>query len=605
MNTIRLLRPGKSRACPFLLLLVSVLLGLVFTSFSTIYARFVVSPRDWPKGIEIASVSSSAAFLSATIDRFDRIHMMFTDKRADHETILYMKIDATGEMLIPVFQISDSWATSTSPSVAIDSAGNAHIVWVDNRDGNDEIYYAKVDNLGTKIIFDKRLTFDPRQSLAPAVAVDSKGNVHVVWQDLREEITIFPVNFEVYYLKLDNNGNVLVSERRLTPADTRYSFGPSIVVDHKDRVHVLWIDNRDTEHLPFHEVFYKRLDLDGNALSEEKKITSISKRVTPPRAPSPIIDSRGNLVLAFLDERPRLKFGVYLKRLDFNGTSLGPDLTVTSSSTDLGGYAGPPRATIDRSDRVYVISSDLRSDWGPQKLYRDERFHVLFGDWKFTPLYLEFRRQLYGVRLDAGQVLNEDCITSGLESSMMPSICTDSRGTMHLVWLQARDKLSTITYANNAVPVNLLVGSIVAEYRQRILYDWQVALAVFIFFVMQESFFLALFLTAAVLVIVCVRRGFGSMIQTEPKMIVIQLLALVLVKAVIVNLIPISITYPRGISHLLTGFPAAMMTVSVAIVGRVRMATKSRQMFVASTCELLNLFYTLCLIAPLALEPVY
>jgi len=605
VNAMRLLRPRKFRAYAFLLLLVSVLFGLVFTSFSAICVRFVVSSRDWPKGIEITNVSPSAAFLSATIDRFDRIHVMFTDKRADRETILYMKIDTTGKILIPPFQISDSWATSTSPSIAIDSAGNAHIVWVDNRDGNDEVYYVKVDSLGTKTIFDKRLTFDPRQSLAPAIAVDSKGNVHVVWQDLREEIRIFPVNFEIYYLKLDNNGNALVSERRLTPADTRYSLGPSIVVDHKDRIHVLWIDNRDTEHLPFHEVFYKKLDLDGNALTEEKKITSISKRVTPPRAPSPIIDSHGDLVLTFLDERPRLKYGIYLKRLDFNGTSLGPDLTVTSSSTDLGGYAGPPKATIDPSDRVYVIFSDLRSDWGPQKLYRDECFHVLFGDWKFTPLYLEFRRQLYGVRLDAGQVSGEDLITSELESSMMPSICTDSRGTMHLVWLQTRDKLSTITYANNANPVSLLVGSIVAEYRQRILYDWQVALAVFTFFVVQESFFLTLFLIAAGLVVVCIRRGFGSKIQTETKMVVVQLLALVLVKTAIVNLVPISMTYPRGISQLLTGFPAVMMTISVGIVGRIRMATKSMQIFVAFTCELLNLFYTLCLIAPMALEPVY
>ena len=605
MNAVRLSRPDRPRTYAFLLLLVSVLFGLVFTSLSTVYVRLVVSPRDWPKGIEIAKVSPSAAFLMAAIDRFDRIHVVFTDRRADRETVLYMKVDAAGKVLVPAFQVSDSWATSTSPCMAVDSAGDAHIVWVDNRDGNDEVYYVKVDISGAKTVFDKRLTFDPRQSLAPAVAVDSKGNAHIVWQDLREEIRIFPVNFEVYYLKLDDNGNVLVPERRLTLADTRYSLGPSIAVDREDRVHVLWIDNRDTEHLPFHKVFHKRLDLDGNALTEAKKITSISKRVTPPKAPSPIVDSHDNLVLAFLDERPRLRYGIYLKRLDFNGTSLGPDLRVTSSSGVLGGYAGPPKSRIDPSDRIYLVSSDLRSDWGPQKLYRDECFHVLFGDWKFTPLYLEFRRQLYGVRLDAEQVLSEDWITSELESSMMPSICTDSRGTMHLVWLQTRDKLSAITYANNANPVNLLVSSIVAEYRQRILYDWQLALAVFALFAIQEILLLALFLMAAGLVVTCTRRVFGSKIQAETKIVVVQLFALVLVKAAIVNLIPISMTYPRGISQLLTGFPAVMMTVVVAVARRIEMATKSRQILVAFSCELLNLFYTLCLIAPIALEPVY
>jgi len=602
---MRLSSPHKARAAAFLLLLVSILFGLVFTSFSTVYVRFVVSPRGWSKGVKIADTSPSAAFLTAIIDRFDRIHMVFTDRRADHETVLYMKVDATGRILVPTFQASDSWATSTSPCMAVDSAGNAHIVWVDNRDGNDEIYYTKIDDSGTKTVFDKRLTLDPRQSLAPAIAVDSKGNIHIVWQDLREEIRVFPVNFEVYYLKLDNNGNVLVSERRLTPADRRYSLGPSIVVDREDRVHVLWIDNRDTEHLPFHEVFYSKLDSDGNALAEDKRITSVSKRVTPPRAPSPIIDPNGNLVLALLDERPRLKYGIYLKRLNSNGTSMGPDLIITSSSSLLGGYAGQPKATMDLHGWVHVVSSDLRPEWGTQKLYGDEYFRVLFGHWKFVPLYLEFRRQLYVVRLDAGQALSEDWITSELENSIMPSISTDSHGTMHLVWLQTREKLGTITYASNAKPVELLLGSIVAEYRQRILYDWQVALALLIFFVMQEFFYLALFLVTAGLVIVYTKRIFGSKIRSEVRIVALQLLVLILMKAAILNLTPISMTYPRGISQFLTGLPAVTMTLGVAIVGRIHMTTRTRQISAAFACELLNLLYTLCLIAPIALEPVY
>jgi len=597
--------PDRPRTYAFLLLLVSVLFGLVFTGLSTVYVRLVVSPRDWSKGIEIAKVSPSAAFLTAVLDRFDRIHVVFTDRQADHETVLYMKIDATGKIVVPACQASDSWATSTSPCMAVDSAGNAHIVWVDNRDGNDEIYYTKIDDSGIKTVFDKRLTLDPRQSLAPAIAVDSKGNIHIVWQDLREEIRVFPVNFEVYYLKLDSNGNVLVSERRLTPADTRYSLGPSIVVDTKDRVHVLWIDNRDTEHLPFHDVFYSGLDSDGNALAEDKRITSVSKRVTPPRAPSPTIDSNGNLVLAFLDERPRMKYGIYLKRLSSNGTSMGPDLKITSSSSVLGGYAGQPKATIDLHGWIHVVSSDLRPEWGTQKLYEDGYFRVLFGGWKFVPLYLEFRRQLYLVGIDAGQVLGEDWVTSELESSIMPSICTDSHGTMHLVWLQTREKLSTITYANNAKPVELLLDSIVAGYRQRILYDWQVALIVLTLFVVQEFFYLALFLVTAGLVIVYTRRIFRSRIRSEVRIVALQLLVLILVKAAILNLTQISMTYPRGISQFLTGLPAVTMTLGVATLGRIQMTTRTRQILVALACELLNLLYTLCLIAPIALEPVY
>lgn len=602
---MHLSRLGKTRVYVALLLLASVLCGLVFTGLSTVYVRLAVSPEGWSERVEIAKVSANVAFLTATIDRSDNIHVVFTDKRGDREAVFYLRLGTGGRLQIPVLQVSEGWATSTSPCVAVDYDGNAHIVWVDNRDGNDEIYYVRVDASGTKTVFDKRLTFDPRQSLAPAVAVDSKGNVHIVWQDLREEVRIFPVNFEVYYLKLDNGGHVLVSERRLTPADTSYSLGPSIAIDSEDRVHVFWIDNRETEPSPSHELYYRRLDLNGNALTEDKKITPISKRVTPPRAPCPIIDTDGNVVFAFLDERPRLRYGIYLKRLDSNGTSLGTDRRVMSSSRVLGGYAGRPAATTGSNGEVYVISSDLRPDWGTQKLYKEECFRLLFGSWQFTPLYLEFRRELYGVRLDAEQVLNEDWITSTLESSTMPSIFTDSHGTTHLIWLQTREKLSTITYVNDAKPTRPVIVSIVASFRQRILYNWQVALAVFALFAMQEFLYLALLLIAAGLVVVCLGRALDSRTKSETKMVIIQLLVLVLVKAALLNLLSVSMTYPGGISQFLTGLPAVMMTVGVATRGGIQMGTKSKQILVAFVCELLNLFYTLCLIAPMALEPVY
>ncbi len=136
---------------------------------------------------------------------------------------------------------------SSYPSLAMDSNNNVHIAWVDYRDGNYEIYYTKLDNNGNTLVDDRRLTFDPASSWFPSLAIDSNNNVHIAWGDYRDG------NSEIYYTKLDNNGNTLVDDRRLTfdPAD---SGDPSLALDSNNNVHIAWDDYRDGNY----EIYYKR-----------------------------------------------------------------------------------------------------------------------------------------------------------------------------------------------------------------------------------------------------------------------------------------------------------------------------------------------------------
>lgn len=82
-------------------------------------------------------------------------------------------------------RLTNQQASSTSPAVAVDSSDNYHVVWVDSRDGNNEIYYKKVDQTWNVLVDDTRLTVNTGDSLWPAVAVSPSGIVTVVWSDNR------------------------------------------------------------------------------------------------------------------------------------------------------------------------------------------------------------------------------------------------------------------------------------------------------------------------------------------------------------------------------------------------------------------------------------
>ena len=104
--------------------------------------------------------------------------------------------DWSDELVVSVSPVSSNWQgnvrvtdddtyESEYPSMASDSNGNIHLVWQDFRDGNWEIYYKKLDNDGNEIVSDTRLTNDAAFSAHPGIGVDTGDDVVIIFQDNR------------------------------------------------------------------------------------------------------------------------------------------------------------------------------------------------------------------------------------------------------------------------------------------------------------------------------------------------------------------------------------------------------------------------------------
>lgn len=117
----------------------------------------------------------------------------------------------------------------TTPSVASDSGGNAYVVWQDYPEiGASDVLLRRWN--GTNWSQPENISQDPTSSETPSVAVDLKGNVHVVWND-------------------DNQGDTQVLYRRWdgltwSPVEkvsqTNGTQFPSVAVDFSGDVHVVW-----------------------------------------------------------------------------------------------------------------------------------------------------------------------------------------------------------------------------------------------------------------------------------------------------------------------------------------------------------------------------
>jgi hypothetical protein len=81
------------------------------------------------------------------------------------------------------------------------SGSNVHLLWIDNRDGNDEIYYKRSTSNGVSWEPDTRLTNNTASSYGESIAVYDTV-VNVVWTDNRDG-----GDGEIYY-KRNRTANV-------------------------------------------------------------------------------------------------------------------------------------------------------------------------------------------------------------------------------------------------------------------------------------------------------------------------------------------------------------------------------------------------------------
>lgn len=152
--------------------------------------------------------------------------------------------------------------TSFNNAWCVAANGNVvHVVWEDERDGNEEIYYKRSTDGGISWETDTRLTNNFDWSTSPSVSVSGLV-VHVVFYDWRNG------NAEIYYKRSIDEGISWEADTRLTN-DSNYSVYPSVSVS-GSVVHVVWADNRDEYGNV--EIYYKHSTDGGSSWGTDTRL---------------------------------------------------------------------------------------------------------------------------------------------------------------------------------------------------------------------------------------------------------------------------------------------------------------------------------------------
>lgn len=223
--------------------------GASWAELDNFFVRSTNGGQSWGSGIRLTS-SRTALWGSVAADTLGRVHVVYVEALTGARQLYYRRSTNYGQSFEPAVELTTASSNKGNVSIYTDRGNMVHVVWEDSRHGNYEIYYIRSTDGGSSWGPEIRMTADPDTSREPNIVADLNGGVYLVWTDNRPDK-------EVYFKYSTNGGNTWSNDTCLTEGAVPHygQFFPNIAcTDSGNYLHIAWQDQRDGNL----EVYYKR-----------------------------------------------------------------------------------------------------------------------------------------------------------------------------------------------------------------------------------------------------------------------------------------------------------------------------------------------------------
>ena len=172
----------------------------------------------------------------------DQVHWAWADMSSGDWDVYYARSGDGGDSFSePVPLATGAPGTQRGhPALAVGSDGSVHVVWESWQDNNWDIYYTRSGDGGATFSQPIRVNdVTELDQLRPALAVDSEGIIHIVWQDSRSH------DWDIFYASSTDGGASFEPSLRINDETIRDQEDPVNDTHDQGRIHVAWADKRD------------------------------------------------------------------------------------------------------------------------------------------------------------------------------------------------------------------------------------------------------------------------------------------------------------------------------------------------------------------------
>jgi predicted outer membrane repeat protein len=374
---------------------------LTIGNYGILPLEFTITNTSFEPLDEIDSPGESQRDGSGAVDHENNVYLVWSDSTGGYYQgytgyVVYRTwTHSTQEwsmdnVILDELTCGDEYPCRT-PSVAVDPAGNVHVVWT-RYDGS--MWYRKWDDSTQQWI--PSLDDDPAYvgyGWMPSIATDSQGVVHMVWYR----------NGHVYY----KNTVTWTGAGQIICTGSPYQ--PLLAVDAFDNLHVVWRYGAN-------QLYHKLWDATERAWSTVQPV--FNQSFTTVEEYSLDVDAYDNLHVVWLCKELNGTRNIYYSKWDSGTREWTPntDLELITSITYGGVYWGQRYVSmaVDAKDNVYLLWLDKNPDYP-----------------NFPKLFYKVRVAL----LDSWtETMTPDEIGAN-RATVQPLLLADNLGTIHMLTL--------------------------------------------------------------------------------------------------------------------------------------------------------------------------
>lgn len=376
-------------------------------------------PPGFGNDVRLTNDPASSLFARQAVDPSGNTYLVFQDTRDGNAEVYFAGRDPNGAALVADTRLTNNPALSWFPTITRLANGNFVVVWMDDRDGNSEIYGTVVSPTGATVVDDMRLTVDVADSTLPGVAVGPNGNAFVAWAEGRDG------NAEIYSRIWDVSTGAFVAvtpESRLTN-DPAISWQPSVAVDAANNAYVVWTDDRNG---PDSDIFFTKVGPTGATVIDDTPITADASDSS---YPSVAVGPTNEFHVAWTDAD---QFGnpetMYAVLNSTGGTLVAPTRVSNDPST-----SWFPAITSDASGYSQISWIDGRS--GNLEAFYAKR------------------------RASGASLVGETQLTTDLAETTLPAVASDLYSTIRAVFADTRDGNEEVYFKRSLRPTVTITGT--------------------------------------------------------------------------------------------------------------------------------------------------
>ena len=340
----------------------------------------------------IFACSDEQKYPAISADRAGNINVVWMNRKDNPEICFSRSIDE-GATWTQELIISETREDSDGPAIAVDSAGNINVAWDDfpirmEWPHSDIRFCRSTDNGMT---WCQAVTINQLGAFCrPEIAVDSEGNLNVVWWDTPD---LYSYNGEIWFSRSTDNGSTW-SPAVLISTNSESSFNPAIAIDIEGNINVVW-----QGHLKDNDGICFSRSTDYGATWSPAEIVSSGLR---DRGPEIAVDNEGNIIVVWYDHNPMVLFS---RSIDYGMTWSQP-IAIPGR-----GFRGRPSVAVDEAGNINVV-------WEYYSSINPMNYTICFSR-----------------SIDGGVTWSKWLeISKSSEFAGFPKIAVDSAGNINVVW---------------------------------------------------------------------------------------------------------------------------------------------------------------------------